>query len=353
MTTGILRSWLGGAARFRSGCLIVGEVAQAHDGSLGTAHAYIDAIARAGADVVKFQTHIAAAESTAAEPWRVAFSPADASRYDYWKRMEFTEEQWSGLKMHAESAGLLFMSSPFSIEAVELLTRVGVPGWKVASGEIGTTPMLDAMARTGLPLLVSTGMSTMSEIDVLAARLRERAARFALFQCTTAYPCPVERVGLNLLPVFRNRYGCPVGLSDHSGTIYPGLAAAALGADALEVHVTLSRESFGPDVSASVTTAELATLVEGVRAIDRMLANPVEKDREAEAAAPVRALFRKSIVARVPLAAGTVLREDLLAAKKPGTGIPADRLLEIAARRLRRDVGADEPIRFEDLEPVE
>src|SRR5215813_8683238 len=109
---------------------VIAEVAQAHDGSLGTAHAYIDAIARAGADAVKFQTHIAAAESTPGEPWRVKFSPQDATRYDYWKRMEFTEAQWQGLADHARQAGLIFLSTPFSFEAVELLDRLGMPAWK-------------------------------------------------------------------------------------------------------------------------------------------------------------------------------------------------------------------------------
>src|SRR6266516_3892996 len=118
-------------------CLIVGEVAQAHDGSLGMAHAFVDAIADAGADAVKFQTHIAAAESTPAEPWRIPFSSQDASRYDYWKRIEFTEDQWRGLKEHADRRGLRFLSSPFSAEAADLLARLGVAAWKVASGEVG------------------------------------------------------------------------------------------------------------------------------------------------------------------------------------------------------------------------
>src|SRR5439155_15677908 len=124
-------------------CVIVGDVAQAHDGSLGTAHAFVDAIADAGANAVKFQTHIASAESTPAEPWRVRFSYQDASRYDYWKRMEFSEEQWAGLRAHADDRGLRFYSSPFSLEAVELLARVGVAGWKVASGEVANAPMLE------------------------------------------------------------------------------------------------------------------------------------------------------------------------------------------------------------------
>ena len=242
-------------------CLVIGEVAQAHDGSLGLAHAYIDAIADAGADAVKFQTHIAAAESTPGEPWRVRFSKQDSSRYDYWKRMEFTEEQWSGLKRHADDRGIRFLSSPFSMEAVELLVRVGVAAWKIASGEVANAPMLERVARTGLPVFLSTGMSSLAEVDEAVELLRSLGVTPVVMQCTTAYPCPPERVGLNLIPALRARYGGGVGLSDHSGTIFAGLAAATLGIDVLEVHITMSRQMFGPDVPASITTEELYRLL--------------------------------------------------------------------------------------------
>ena len=209
-------------------CLIIGEVGLAHDGSLGFAHAFVDEVARAGADAVKFQTHIAEAESTPAEPFRVAFSRKDATRYEYWKRLEFSEAEWRGLADHARDQGLLFLSSPFSREAVQMLTRVGMPMWKVGSGEVGNGPLLDAMAATGRPILLSSGMSDLAELDGSVERVRAAGVPLAVLQCTTAYPCPPERIGLNLLQVFRERYGCYVGLSDHSGTIYPSLAAAAL-----------------------------------------------------------------------------------------------------------------------------
>lgn len=332
-----------------SPCLVVAEVAQAHDGSLGMAHAFIDAIANAGADAVKFQTHIAAAESTPGEPWRIKFSPQDATRYEYWRRMEFTEEQWHGLKKHADERGLKFLSSPFSLEAVELLTRVGVAAWKVASGEVSNTPMFDRMAATGLPVLLSTGMSPLSEIDAAVERVKAKGLPLTVLQCTSMYPTPPEKIGLNMIPFFRERYDCGVGLSDHSGTIYAGLAAASLGIDVLEVHVTLSREMFGPDVPASVTTVELRQLVEGVRFIEKMMASPVDKDAMAHELAPMRDLFIKSVVARVDLPAGTVLQEEHLTVKKPGTGIPAMRLPELIGRRLARAVQADEMLREDDL----
>ena len=329
---------------------IIAEIAQTHDGSLGMAHAFIDAVAKAGADAIKFQTHIAAAESTPGEPWRVKFSTQDATRYEYWKRMEFTEEQWHGLKAHADQKGIEFLSSPFSLEAVALLERVGVPAWKVASGEVSNSPMLEQMSATGLPILLSTGMSPLSEIDRIVERIQAQKIPHAVFQCTTAYPCPPEKIGLNLIPFFQQRYDCPIGLSDHSGTIYPGLAATTLGIDLLELHVTLSREMFGPDVPASVTTSELRQLVEGIRFIQAMKANPINKDVMAQEMAPLRDLFTKSIVVRVDLPSGTVLRQEHLTVKKPGTGIPADRLSELVGRRLRQNVQADQLLQEEDLE---
>jgi N,N'-diacetyllegionaminate synthase len=334
---GFLPGWI------RDECLIIGEVAQSHEGSLGMAHAFIDAIAAAGANAVKFQTHIAAAESTPAEPWRIHFSSQDASRYDYWRRMEFSESAWCELKKHAEEKQLLFLSSPFSSDAVELLRRIGVKAWKVASGEVSNTPMLERMFETRLPIIFSSGMSSLKDIAASIDMARGRGVPFALMQCTTAYPCPPEKVGLNLIPFFRERFQCPVGLSDHSGTIYPGLAAATLGIDLLEVHVTLSREMFGPDVPASITTGELHQLVEGVR-------SPVNKDEMATEVAPLRTMFSRSIVVRADLPAGTVLRADHLALKKPGTGLPPDRLPSVIGMRLSKDINADELIRLEDLE---
>src|SRR5947207_3903509 len=162
-----------------------------------------------------------------------------------------------------------------------MLKRVGVAAWKVASGEFNNTQLLDAMLDTGLPVLLSTGMSRLAEIETAVNRIRAKAAYVTVMQCTSEYPCTPEKVGINMLQVFRRRFGCGVGLSDHSGTSYRGLAAAALGIDALEIHVTMSREMFGPDVKASVTTAELRQLVDGIRFIERMRLNPVSKDEMA------------------------------------------------------------------------
>ena len=333
-------------------CFVIAEVGLTHDGSVGLAHAFIDAIAETGADGVKFQTHIAAAESTPSEPFRVNFSHQDCTRYDYWRRMEFSESQWRELREHAEEKDLVFLSSPFSLEAVELLDGIGMQMWKIPSGEVGNISMLDRVAVTGRPVILSSGMSPLSELDVAVERVRSTTAPVAVLQCTTTYPCPPEKIGINLLDEFRQRYHCPVGLSDHSGTIFAGLAASALGADILELHVTLSRDMFGPDVGASVTVAELRQLVSGIRFMERMRANPVDKDVAAEELTSLRNLFTKSVVVRTALDAGTVLGDEHLLGKKPGTGIPATRLKEFIGRRLRRSVEADTLLVESDLEKV-
>lgn len=330
------------AAKDDARCLIIGEVAQSHDGSLGAAHAFVDAIANAGADAVKFQTHIAAAESTAGEPWRVKFSKQDRTRYEYWRRMEFTAEQWADLKQHADERGLLFMSTPFSDQAVELLDKIGMKVWKMASGEIGNSPMLRRIAASRNPIILSSGMSDWDELDCAVKIVKENGNELAVLQCTTAYPCPPEQTGLNVMQILRERYDCAIGLSDHSGKIFAGLAAATLGAEVLEVHVAFSREMFGPDVPASVTTTELKQLVAGVRDIERMIANPIDKTEAAEKMILLRRLFTKSIVAASDLAAGTVLTRAHLEFKKPGTGLPPAELPALLGRTLQCSLKADE-----------
>jgi N,N'-diacetyllegionaminate synthase len=239
---------------------IIAEVGNAHEGSLGLAHAHIDAAAKAGADTVKFQTHIAEAESTPSEAWRVKFSTQDGSRYDYWRRLEFTESQWAELKRHAENVGLRFLSSPFSVEAMMLLQRIGVDRWKIASGEVTNTPLLQRIAATKQPVFLSTGLGTRNEIQ----RAMRLFTDYTIMHCVSEYPAAAEHIYLPVADCHKE------GISDHSGTIFPGLIAAYKDAAAVEVHLTLSREMLGPDVAASLTSAELRQLVDGVRFIERM-----------------------------------------------------------------------------------
>lgn len=329
--------------------MIIAEVGQAHDGSLGLAHCFIDAVAEAGVDAVKFQTHIAMEESTLDEPFRVKFSRQDNTRFEYWQRMEFTAEEWAGLAEHAKEQGLIFLSSAFSIAAVDLLERLGVPAWKIGSGEFWSSQLLETMIGTGKPLLVSTGMSRWDEIETISMMLENKCHPYALLQCTSRYPTKLNEVGLNVILEIRDKLKCPVGFSDHSGVIFPSVTAMARGAALVEVHVTLSRAMFGPDISSSLTVNELSQLVSARDAIVTMDGHPVDKDSMAEELETMRSLFSKSVALVNNLPAGTVLEEKHLCAKKPGTGIPVSELDQVLGKRLINDGFAECLLKWENV----
>jgi N,N'-diacetyllegionaminate synthase len=329
---------------------VVAEIGQAHDGSLGTAHAYIDAVAKTGAQAIKFQTHIAEAESSPGEAFRKNFSYQDDTRYEYWKRMEFSSEQWAGLKRHADEVGLVFLSSPFSHEAANLLEKLQVAAWKVGSGEVTNLPFLEKLATTGKPILLSTGVSSWREIDEAVECIQSKNAQMAIFQCTTAYPCPAECIGLNLIDEIKHRYNCPVGLSDHSGEIYSSLAATTLGASIIEVHTVFSKEVFGPDTVASVTTTDLKKLVDGCTFIRTAQNSPQDKDKYAEDNSDLKILFGKGLYVSKDLQTGSVLREEDIAFKKPVSGIPAKLAHRVVGLTLKNPIKSGSPILESDLE---
>ena len=330
-------------------CFLIAEVALAHDGSLGLACAFVDAAAEAGVDAVKFQTHIAEAESTPREQFRVPVFPQDRSRYDYWKRTEFSPDQWRMLSSYVREKELVFLSSPFSDQAVEILLQCEVPAWKIASGEVGNLPLLERIAETRLPVILSSGLSTWDELGEATQFLKTHDVDFAILQCTSAYPCPPDSWGLNLIGEIRDRYGCPVGLSDHSGGLAASFAAVTLGANILEFHITLSRRMFGPDVASSLTVEQASDLVQSVRLLEKALGSPVDKDRAAEERSELRRLFTKSVVAAEDLPAGTVLTREHLAFKKPGDGIQAKDYRTLIGQQTTGRVAKDHILSYEDL----
>jgi len=329
---------------------IIAEIAQAHDGSLGMAHAYIDAVADTDADAIKFQTHIAASESTLDEPFRVQFSLQDENRYDYWKRMEFSAEQWAGLAEHARSCGLIFLSSAFSVDAFRLLQKIGMPAWKVGSGEVTNRELLSEMVSDKSPVLLSSGMSSHQELQDAVDFITQSGSPVAVLQCTSQYPTPLEQVGLNVIEDYRRMFDCPVGLSDHSGTVFPALAAMARGADIVEVHVTFNRKMFGPDTAASITMEELELLGKARTAFHTMVTNPIDKNRPDAGLGQMRDMFTRSLATRTELGKGTILRADMLTLKKPGTGLPASEMERVVGRRLARTVTPDRLLTPDDLE---
>ena len=329
---------------------MIAEIGQAHDGSLGILHSYIDALAATGVDAVKFQTHIAEAESSEAEPFRINFSYEDATRYDYWKRMSFSLEQWKGIKEHCEEKGLEFMSSPFSQAAVDLLEAIGVQRYKIGSGEVNNFLILEKIGRTGKPVLLSSGMSSFAELDAAVEFLGKFGNELTILQCTTSYPTPPEKVGLNVIPELKRRYPqARIGLSEHTGKIYTGLAAVALGAEVLEFHAVFDRRLFGPDASSSLMIDEIKELVDGVRFLETALAHPVDKS-DASAFSDLKKIFEKTLAVNKDLPEGHTLRFEDLEAKKPAQqGISATLFEEVIGRKLNKKKSQYDFLREEDL----
>ena len=206
------------------------------------------------------------------------------------------------------------------------------------------------MLKSKAPILVSSGMSNWDELDNISEKLRSAEHPFAIFQCTSEYPTVLQRVGLNVIKEMHQRFKVPIGLSDHSGTIYPGLAAMALGASLLEVHVVFSKEMFGPDTSSSVTIRDLRELVKAKDAYYLMFSHPVNKNKSAERLTTTKTIFNKSVALKNNQKSGTVLTIDMLTVKKPGTGISAADLQKCVGCRLASDVSNNSLLRWEDLE---
>ncbi len=330
-------------------CFLIAEVGLAHDGSLGAAYSYIDAASEAGADAVKFQTHIAEAESSPQEQFRIKVFPQDKTRYEYWVRTAFTEEQWRSLKDYAENKKMVFLSTPFSNAAVTQLRQIGMKAWKIGSGDTNNLLMLEEIAALGEPVLLSSGMSFIEELQTSIELLRSYNSPVMIMQCTSSYPCPPEKYGLNIIGEYGNRFKVPVGFSDHSGEIAPGLAAVTLGAKAIEVHVTWSKQCFGPDVKASLTFDQLKELVRGVRLIEQSLQCKLDKNAVAEEMREMRHLFTKGLVASEYIAAGTILERNHLDGKKPCSGISVSNYHDVLGKVLHRSLCKGDPIFWENL----
>ncbi|MEI6864479.1 N-acetylneuraminate synthase family protein [Flavicella sp.] len=328
---------------------IIAEIAQAHDGSLGMAHAYIDAVAKSGCNAIKFQTHIAEAESSEFEPFRVKFSKQDATRMQYWKRMEFSLEQWNTLKEHCDEKGIEFMSSPFSNAAVDLLEEVGVKRYKVGSGEVTNFVLLEKLAQTGKPVIISSGMSSFDELDKTVAFLKSRNIEYSILQCTTAYPTSPKQYGLNVIQELKKRYKVPVGFSDHSSSIEACIAATTLGAEILEVHVVFDKEMFGPDAKSSLNFPEVTELVKAVNNIQIALDYPVDKNNNSQYC-ELKKKFEKSLAVNKDLMKDHTLTFLDLETKKPkGYGILASEYESILGKRLNKNLNKWEFLNFEDL----
>jgi N,N'-diacetyllegionaminate synthase len=325
--------------------MIIAEIGSVHDGSFGNACALIDMAASAGAHVVKFQTHIASAETRRDAPMPSFFQ--GEPRFEYFERTGFSPDRWRQLKDHCQKRGVLFMSSPFSEAAVDLLEGIGADLYKVPSGEVTNVFLLERLAATQKPVILSSGMSSWAELDQAVSILR-RCSRLVILQCSSRYPCSAEHVGLNILGEMRHRYGVEIGLSDHTLGCAAAFAAATLGATVIEKHVTFSKLMYGSDACHSMEPQEFRMFCDGLNEVWRMLDHPVDKNDLAPYA-EMKNVFEKSLVARRALPAGHALGREDLAAKKPGGGIATANYQKLVGQRLTRAVPADHVFTWADV----
>jgi len=318
---------------------VIAEIGSVHDGSFGNALKLVDLAAGVGADAVKFQMHIAEAETLRDAPMPPYFS--GEPRFEYFQRTAFEMEQWADLMAAADGQGLAFLCSAFSVEAVNRLEELQVTAHKVPSGEVTNIPLLKEMGRTGKTVYLSSGMSSWAELDEAVAAVRDAGGDLVMLQCTSAYPCPIEQLGLNVMSEMRARYDAPVGLSDHSLSVHVAPVAVALGATVVEKHLTISTDMYGSDAAHSLSPEQFSRMVDAVREAERLLAAKVDKDEMARNMEEMKRIFEKSIVSVTDIPRGAVITMDMLGLKKPGGGLPPRDLDTVAGQRARVAIPKD------------
>jgi len=336
-----------------SGCpaLVVAEVGVNHNGDLALAKQMISIAAEVGADAVKFQTLNAANYISAYAPkanYQLRTTGGDESQVEMVRKYELSEAQHTEIIAHCRQEGIQFFSTAFEDTGVDLLCRLGVACFKIPSGEITNLPLLEYIAGKGKPIILSTGMSSLGEVEAAVDTIRGCGIEdLVLLHCVSNYPTNPEDVNLRALETLRRAFALPVGYSDHTPGIEISLAAVALGACLIEKHFTVDRSLPGPDHQASLEPDELAALVKAVRNVEKSLGNGTK--RMAVSERNTRDVARKSLVAACRLEAGSVLTQDNLKAKRPGTGISPAELGYVVGRKLRQVVQQDEPLSWDML----
>ena len=331
---------------------IIAEAGVNHNGDLQTAEKMVDVAAEAGADAVKFQTFRADEVVSEAAPkarYQIENTGEGGSQLEMLKRLELSPDAHRKLIERCHARGIMFLSTPFDFPSADLLERLSVPAYKVPSGEITNWPFLEHIASKGKPVILSTGMSDLNEVEQAVKVLRAAGcSELLILHATSSYPATAASSNLRAMQTLSDSFHTPIGLSDHTIGIEVALAATALGACILEKHFTLDRSLPGPDHKASLEPAELRSLVSGIRAVESALGDGRKQPTPSEE--DVRRVARRSIVARRIIPSGTLIARDLLTYKRPGTGIPPSRLGDVLGRKTTRTIPGDTLIRFEDLE---
>ncbi|WP_270991267.1 N-acetylneuraminate synthase [Campylobacter upsaliensis] len=326
--------------------LIIAEAGVNHNGDINLAKKLIEQAAKAGADVVKFQTFKAnscVSVSAKKAKYQLETTAKEESQLEMIKKLELSYKSHFELMKHCKKHGIAFLSTPFDLESVEFLRGLDLPYFKIPSGEITNFPYLKAVAKCKKKVLLSTGMANLGEIEAALEILRKNGTRnITLLHCNTEYPTPFKDVNLNALKTLKEAFKLEVGYSDHTEGIVASLGAVALGAVVIEKHFTLDKTMDGPDHRASLEFEELKALCKGIRELEKALGSGIKKASKSEAKNKI--IARKSLVAKREIQKGEKFSEQNLTTKRPGSGISAMRYEEYLGKRALKTYKKDELI---------
>jgi len=329
---------------------IIAEAGVNHNGSIELAKQLIDVAAKAHADAVKFQTFIAE-EVVSTDAPKAEYQKQTTNTSESQLKLELSKEDHQELIDYAKHKNIMFLSTPFDERSVDLLGELRVPLIKISSGEITNHPFLKYITKKGLPIILSTGMSTLEEVAEAVSVIKDAGCEdLTLLHCTSNYPARVEDCNLLAMKTMADAFDVAVGYSDHTPGIYVPLAAAAMGACVIEKHFTLDKNLPGPDHKASLEPAELEEMVQGIRLVEKARGSSVKAPVESEL--EVRDVARRSIVAKVDIPVGTVITEDMLAFKRPDVGFSPKDMNQIIGLVLISDIKKDSLINFEMFETI-
>jgi N,N'-diacetyllegionaminate synthase len=330
---------------------IIAEAGVNHNGDVALAHQLIDIAADADADAVKFQTFraegVATAEATKAE-YQVRTTGSDGDQLTMIRALELSENYYPKLIEHCHERGIMFMSTPHDWEAIDILDRLDVTAFKVGSGDLTNLPFLKQLSRKGRPIILSTGMGNISEVEEAVETIRsEGNNRLVLLHCVTSYPAKDEDCNLNAMLTLKQAFQTPVGYSDHTSGVAIALAAVALGARVIEKHFTLDSKMTGPDHEASLEPDELRSLVLGIRRVDKAMGDGIKRPVEVEHG--IMVVARKSIVAACDIPANVIITQDMITTKRPGSGILPRYWDDIIGSRSKTPISKDSLIKWNQV----
>lgn len=331
-------------------CFVIAEAGINHNGDIDMAMELVKMAKEVGADCIKFQTF-----STEACESRNSTIPGyfdgritETDKLDWSKSLELSREEFKKLKTCCDELAIIFLSTACDIPSLELLVEIGVDALKIGSSDTNNTCLLQAVGETGLPVILSTGMSSLEDVDHAFSALQSNGTtQIALLQCTSQYPVPFDQINLRAMNTLRDSFNVPVGFSDHSSGIHVSVASIALGANIIEKHFTLSSDLPGVDHAASIEPHEFREMVWQIREVEKALGNGTKKIMEAERENVTS--MRKSLVAAENISDGTILAQEHITVKRPGTGLPPTRIHEVIGRKTKSDINKDEMIIFDDL----